>query len=173
MLGKSSLIRPAWRPAGAHASRHAPWTSHVHGVRFESLSAPETHGKQGTTLLDTLRSVDSIEEPATEMVLDLKQIVSINIVESHTHNNDTARDCSLLLEGFDHIRSHAQTASRLEEELGRESTECFAVGTPLDTPRVQCTLSERVESPISNRANAVQAGEAREARAHNSGRRPA
>ena len=21
--------------AGAHASRHAPWTSHVHGVRFE------------------------------------------------------------------------------------------------------------------------------------------
>ena len=58
--------------------------------------------------------------------------------------------------GFDHIRSHAQTASRLEEELGRESTECSAVGTPLDTPRVQCTLSDCVESPISNRANAVQ-----------------
>ena len=50
MMGKTSLIRPAWRPAGAHASRHAPWTSHVHGVRFESLSAPETHGKQGITL---------------------------------------------------------------------------------------------------------------------------
>ena len=99
MMGKTSLILPAWRPAGSHASRHAPWTSYVHRGRFESLSAPETHGKQGTTLLDTLRSVDSIEEPATEMVLDLKQIVSTNIVESHTQNNDTARDCSLLLEG--------------------------------------------------------------------------
>ena len=90
MLGKSSLIRPAWRPAGAHASRHAPWTSHVHGVRFESLSAPETHGKQGITLPDTLRSVDSIEAPATEMVLDLKQIVSTHIVELDTHTLDTA-----------------------------------------------------------------------------------
>ena len=117
MMGKRSLILPAWRPTGSHASRHAPWTSNVHWGRFKSLSAPETHGKQGTTLLDTLRSVDSIEEPATEMVLDLKQIVSINIVESHTHNNDTARDCSLLLEGFDHIRSHDQIAS-YEELVG-------------------------------------------------------
>ena len=76
--------------------------------------------------------------------------------ERLTSLDGAARDCSLQLEGFDHIRSHAQTASRLEEELGRESTECSAVGTPLDTPRVQCTLSDRVESPISNRANAVQ-----------------
>ena len=80
MLGKTSLIRPAWRPAGAHASRHAPWTSHVHVGRLESLSAPETHGKQGISLHDTPRSVDSIEVPATEMVLDLKQIVSTHIV---------------------------------------------------------------------------------------------
>ena len=34
--------------------------------------------------------VDSIEVPATEMVLDLKQIVSIHIVELDTHTLDTA-----------------------------------------------------------------------------------
>ena len=70
MMGKRSLILPAWRPAGSHASRHAPWTYYVHRGRFKSLSAPETHGKQGTTLLDTLRSVDSIEEPATETTFE-------------------------------------------------------------------------------------------------------
>ena len=90
MLGKKSLILPAWRPAGSHASRHAPWTSYVHRGRFKSLSASKAQGKLGTTLHDTPRSVDSIEAPATEMVLDLKQIVSTHIVEVDTHTLDTA-----------------------------------------------------------------------------------
>ena len=38
-MGKTSLILPAWRPAGSHASRHAPWTSYVHRGRFESPAA--------------------------------------------------------------------------------------------------------------------------------------
>ncbi len=89
-MSKLALVGTAWRPAGAHALRKAHGVHLLIPRRFESLSAPETHGKQGITLPSTLRSVDSIEVPATEMVLDLKQIVSTHIVELDTHTLDTA-----------------------------------------------------------------------------------
>ena len=110
MLGKSSLIRPAWRQPRAYALRQASWTFKTIKSGFKSLSAPETHGKQGISLLETPRSIDSIEVPATKMVLDLKQIVSTHIVESHTHTLDTAVERvekSIFPRSLDQARAYA------------------------------------------------------------------
>ena len=116
-------------------------------TRTVSEPAPETHGKQGISLHDTPRSVDSIEVPATEMVLDLKQIVSSHIVEVDTHTLDTAVE---RVEKSIFPRSLDQNASY--EELARELSKC----SPLESRVLLETLSEHTERPISNRATSVQ-----------------
>ena len=73
MMAKSCLIRAYWRQAGAQASRQPPQIHKVSTGGFKSLSAPDLYAKQGTSLPHTLRSLRSIEVPATKLVLDLKQ----------------------------------------------------------------------------------------------------
>ena len=147
MLGKTCLIRPAWRHVGAHALRESPRTSKVRSGGFESLSAPETHGKRGITPLDTLRHLRSSEFPATEMVLDLKQNDSEHIVTRRHHTHDTAVgrvEKSILPRSLDQNASY--------EELARELSEY----SPLESQLRLETLREHTERPISNPATSVQ-----------------